>query len=86
MAAFHNILSLNVRGLRDSKKRREIFRWLKRFHNLNDSILFLQEMYTVERDKAIWEKQWGWGETFIYQTSNKIVEVWQLSYQRKLTL
>ena len=64
MAAFHNILSLNVRGLRDSKKRREIFRWLKRFHDGNDSIIFLQETHTVERDKAIWEKEWG-GDVYL---------------------
>ena len=53
------LLSLNVRGLRDSKKRRELFRWLKHFHNGNKSIIFLQETHATELDKHIWEKEWG---------------------------
>ena len=72
MAVFHNILSLNVRGLRDSKKRREIFRWLKKFHNGMNSVIFLQETHAVEKDKVIWEKEWG--QRFTYQIINKIAE------------
>ena len=59
MAVFHDILSLNVWGLRDAKKRREIFRWLKKFNNGMGSVIFLQETHAVEKDKAIWEKKWG---------------------------
>jgi len=68
MAAFHNILSLNVRGLRDSKKRREIFRWLKRFQNGMDSVIFLQETHIVEKEKLIWENEW---ESDVYLSGYK---------------
>ena len=59
MSICHSLLSLNVRGLRDSKKRREIFRWLKRFHNGKNCIVFLQETHSVENDIPYWEKEWG---------------------------
>ena len=38
MAVFHDILSLNVR---DAKKRRELFRWLNKFNNGMESVIFL---------------------------------------------
>ena len=59
MSICHSLLSLNVRGLHDSKKRREIFRWLKRFHNGKNFIVFLQEQHSVENDIPYWEKEWG---------------------------
>ena len=59
MLLCHSLLSLNVRGLRDSKKRRETFRWLKRFHNGENNIIFLQETHTLAHDISLWEKEWG---------------------------
>ena len=54
----HNILSLNVRGLRNGKKRREIFHWLKHYHNGSNNIIFLQETHSIDND-ICWEKEWG---------------------------
>ena len=59
MSLCHSLLSLNVRGLRESKKRRETFRWLKRFHNGTNSIIFLQETHTLAKDLSMWENEWG---------------------------
>ena len=61
MAKFEELqlLSLNVRGIGDSCKRREIFRWLKRYHQGENSIIFLQETHSKETCEHIWEKEWG---------------------------
>ena len=53
-----HILSLNVRGLRDNKKRQELFRWLKKHNNGSKSIIFLQETHSDENDLPIWEREW----------------------------
>ena len=53
------LLSLNVRGLRDSNKRKEIFRWLKRHHNASDNFVFLQETHSLPKDETSWERDWG---------------------------
>ena len=50
------IVTLNVRGLNGSTKRRSIFRWL---HNQKAHIYFLQETYSDEKTKASWEAEWG---------------------------
>ena len=54
-----NFYSFNVRGLRDGKKREEIFQWLKTFFAEKDSIFFLQETHSVENDLENWQKEWG---------------------------
>ena len=53
------ILSFNVRGLRDSKKRREIFRWLKRYHEGAKSICLLQETHSSVSCEHTWQHEWG---------------------------
>ena len=58
MADF-NIFSLNTRGLRDVKKRREIFRWLKRYYKADQGFVMLQETHSIEKDEEIWKKEWG---------------------------
>ena len=50
------IITLNVRGLRDRKKRSTIFKWLKKY---KCDIAFLQETYCLEKDKDIWKREWG---------------------------
>ena len=47
-----NILSLNVRGLRDQIKRRSIFSFLK---DQKAEIFFLQEIYSEPSDETIWK-------------------------------
>ena len=70
MAEQLQVLSLNVRGLGDSKKRREIFRWLKRFHNGGNSITLLQETHSQEGQESIWLNDWGSKIYFSHGTSN----------------
>ena len=53
------ILSLNVRGMKDAKKRREIFRWLKRYHGAESSVIFLQETHSEMETEKYWDKDWG---------------------------
>ncbi len=52
-------ISLNVRGLRDGKKRREIFNWLKRYYQGNTCYIFLQETHSNPNDENIWKNEWG---------------------------
>ena len=51
-----NAISLNTRGLNDTKKRKSIFRWL---HKLEVDIIFLQETYSSESVHDLWSNQWG---------------------------
>ena len=50
------VCSLNVRGLGEQLKRREIFNWLraKRY-----SIYLLQETHSSENTNSVWSSQWG---------------------------
>ena len=48
--------SLNVRGLRDTKKRRSMFHWLRKFHN---GVVFLQESHSCLEDEKFWKNEWG---------------------------
>ena len=50
------IVSLNVRGLNKSIKRRSIFRW---FHKQNAHFYMLQETYSDKKTIAMWESEWG---------------------------
>lgn len=59
-------LSLNVRGLNKSIKRRSIFRWL---HKQKHHIIFLQESYSSKDLESIWEKEWG-GKAFFSHGTN----------------
>ena len=50
-------ITYNVRGLKDNKKRRSIFSWLK---SKNADLIFLQETHCdTEKDKDTWTKEWG---------------------------
>ena len=59
-------LSLNVRGLNKSIKRRTVFRWL---HKQNHHIIFLQESYCSKDLEPIWENEWG-GKAFFSHGTN----------------
>ena len=54
------IISLNVRGLRNSTKRSCMFTFLK---DQNATIYFLQETYSEPNDESFWKNEWG-GEMF----------------------
>ena len=70
MSLSNSILSLNVRGLREAKKRREIFQWLKQYHKGKDSIIFLQETHSTALDLTSWERDWGSKVIMSHGTSN----------------
>ena len=53
-------LSVNIRGLNKSLKRRTVFRWL---HNQHCPFVFLQETYSSKECENIWQAEWG-GEVF----------------------
>ena len=63
------LLSLNVRGLQDSKKRRELFLWLKQNHKGSKSFILLQETHSKKEDELLWEKEWGAQILFSHGTS-----------------
>ena len=54
------LMSFNVRGLRCSKKRQSIFRFIKR---KNIDVCLLQEAHCTQEDEHIWKNEWG-GEIF----------------------
>ena len=50
------INSFNARGLGDAKKRRCIFKWLKKLHY---GITFLQETHSCTMIEDTWRREWG---------------------------
>ena len=63
-----NICSLNVRGLRDSIKRRKLFLWLRR---KQFDIILLQETHSTKNDEILWGNEWGGKVIFTYFCANK---------------
>ena len=57
------LFSLNVRGIQEEKKRKELFNWLK-LKKLD--IICLQETYSTPEDVKKWKLQWG-GEIIFAQ-------------------
>lgn len=51
-----NILSLNVRGLRDYKKNRKMFNWIIK-HGGENGITFLQETHSTDEISDEWSKR-----------------------------
>ena len=51
-----SLITLNVRGINSSRKRRAIFRQL---HRKNASIIFLQETYSTNNLEKAWSNEWG---------------------------
>ena len=48
--------SLNVRGLQNSDKRRQLFKTL---HDKKSDIVFLQETHSTAENQNIWQNEWG---------------------------
>ena len=53
-------ISLNIRGINKSIKRRNLFRWL---HNGKCDVIFLQETYSDKDIENVWRSEWG-GDVF----------------------
>ena len=62
-----SVISLNVRGLRDTVKRRSIFTYLK---DQEANFYFLQETFSNVNDEAIWRNEWGGEIYFSHWTSH----------------
>ena len=67
MAHKLKILSLNVRGLRNTNKRRAIFSYLK---NQKATIFNLQESFSKPEDEKIWTAEWGGKGFFSHGTEH----------------
>ena len=50
------IVTMNVRGLRDDKKRKEMFLFCKK---MRYDIMFMQETHLEQCDEVIWRNEWG---------------------------
>ena len=62
------ICSLNVRGLSNDKKRREIFLWMKK---KQFSTYFLQETHSTNKSGIYWRSEWGYSTIFKEFSSSK---------------
>ena len=61
------MLSLNVRGLSNFKKRRAIFAWCRK---QNANIIFLQETDSSGNNEKQWKAEWGAPLELAYGSSN----------------
>ena len=61
------IFSLNVRGIGNSFKRKQVFLWLKKHPGC---IYFLQETHSTETYEKIWKDEWGDNIYFSHGSSN----------------
>ena len=62
-----SVCSLNVRGIADEKKRKDIFMWLK---NKNCNIYCLQDIHCGPQNQDIFKTDWGSDAYFSCKTSN----------------
>lgn len=62
------ILSFNVRGLRDKSKRLKIFNYLKK---LRPNIVYLCEAHLLEHESNQIKNEWGLGEIFINENTER---------------
>ena len=64
------LLSLNANGLGEDKKRYTVLNWLKKFHNANKKITFLQETHSTEKTEQQWKNDWGKGKIYFSHGSS----------------
>ena len=51
-----SLLSVNVRGINDDRKRRKLFTWL---HKQSANVIYLQETYSSPQVERQWATEWG---------------------------
>ena len=61
------LISVNVRGIRDQKKRKNIFEWAK---TKKGDVIFLQETYSSPDIEKIWKRDWDGQMFFSHGTSH----------------
>jgi exonuclease III len=52
------LLSLNVNGMGEDKKRYTVMQWLKLNHSASQKIVFLQETHSTEKNEQGWKDDW----------------------------
>ena len=80
--AKYDVLSLNVRGIRDQVKRRSIFQYRK---DHNSKIYFLHETYSQPEDEIIWKNECG-GEIFFSHGTKHSWKVFAFFYTLRYKL
>ena len=63
------VVSYNVNGLGDDRKRRKIFNYMKK-HTSGKSIVFLQETHSTQKVEKLFEYQWRGKMLFSHGTSS----------------
>ena len=58
---------MNVRGLQDANKRKQVFMYVKK---LGNTITFLQETHSIEADEKIWKSEFGGTIVFSHHERN----------------
>ena len=61
------VMSVNTRGLNDRKKRRSVFKWIKRG---KIDICFVQESFSTHDSERIWKNEWGGEVIFSHGTNH----------------
>ena len=56
MAEVFKLVSLNVKGISNFKKRRTMFTWCRK---RKADIIFLQETHSIEKTHTQWKNEWG---------------------------
>ena len=51
-----NLISLNIRGISNFRKRKTIFTWCRK---QKADIIFLQETHSTEKNEAQWKREWS---------------------------
>ena len=77
------IVTYNVRGLVDSKTRREKFYYL---HHKKFNVMFLQEVHCTKGTDKLWATEWGSRAYFAHGTSNARGVAILFSPQTKVTI
>ena len=67
MAIDLGVATFNVNGLKESKKRAKIFKWLQ---EKRETIIFLQETHSTPEAERKWEQEWGGKIFFSHGRSN----------------
>ena len=63
------VVSYNVNGIGDDRKRRKIFNFLKK-QTSNKAVIFMQEIHSTKATEKRVEYQWGGKMLFSHGTSN----------------
>ena len=64
------IVSLNVRGVSNLKKRRSMFNFCRK---LSADLILLQETHSTQRTETHWQHEWGGKIIFSHGSSNEVL-------------